>query len=297
MSEELTYSYNTIILNKNNIVPGSKNAVFKYRFNQSLHLKDSSLAIQSINLYYSWFNISNYFRNNKFSYVWFDNAGELNTTVDITIPDGFYTVELLNKYLQSEFQKRGHYLIQQSSTDYVYYMEFIPNASYYAIQVNIYAMMTAAQAGTDYIKGSETWAFPSTPTTPQLVITNSSSFGSFIGYTNGSYPSTPSNTDETFLSNTTPNTTPVSSVNVVCSMTTQNGFSNPDGLLYSFTSGLTKFGDMIDKEPKTESFVEVKDAIYSDFTIELLDQDMRRLDIKDSEAVIMLIIKSPVQNI
>lgn len=290
---DTNYNYNTIVLNKNNIVSGSKNSVFKYTFNQSLRLNDCSLAIQSINMYYSWFNISDYFRNNKFSYVWFDNAGDLNTTIDVTIPDGYYTVELLNKFLQSELEKRGHYLIQQSTGDFAYHIEFISNVSYYSVQLNVYAMMTEAQAGTDFVKGSETWSYPLTATTPQLVVSNSSSFGDLIGYSNGSYPSTASNTNTTFLSNKTPNMTPVSSIKVVCSMTTQNGFSNPDGLLYSFTSGSVEFGGMIDREPKTESFVKVRDALYSSFTIELYDQDMRRLDIRDAETVIMLIIKSP----
>ena len=56
MNEEPKYHTFPIILNNTNYVSQSKK--FRFTFPQSVYFRDASIALNKVNIYYSWFNIS-----------------------------------------------------------------------------------------------------------------------------------------------------------------------------------------------------------------------------------------------
>ena len=50
-----------IVLNQTNIVPDGQNNKLVYRFSNSVVLKDKFIAVSSISMYYSWFNVASAF--------------------------------------------------------------------------------------------------------------------------------------------------------------------------------------------------------------------------------------------
>ena len=101
---------NTIVLNSTNINSGSNNSSLTYRFPNSVTFDDHQIAVQSVQLYYSWQNINNTtLRNNTFSYTW--TVAGVTTTYNVTIPSGLYEITDINNFLQFTFIQNGHYLI------------------------------------------------------------------------------------------------------------------------------------------------------------------------------------------
>ena len=64
----------TIVLNSNNLVNNGLNNQFVYVFPNSINIKNSYIAVASVAIYYSWFNISSALGNNKFSYNWYSTG-------------------------------------------------------------------------------------------------------------------------------------------------------------------------------------------------------------------------------
>ena len=66
----------TLVLNSNNVI-GSNNNTYQYKFIQGgLNVKeDYEMAIGSLTIPYSWFNITNLYQNNSFTLIWPYNGG------------------------------------------------------------------------------------------------------------------------------------------------------------------------------------------------------------------------------
>lgn len=279
------YKQYSVVLNSSHIVKGSKNSTLKYNFESAQKFENAQVCLNTINIYFSWFNISSNLNNNKFSYKWFDANGILNQVFDVVIKDGYYSVNDLNEYIQSILVSRGHYLQQASSGNYVYHIELTTNPVYYRIELNTYAMRTESP---DYVRGSTDWGFPSQYTTVQVIINSTNNFSNLIGLSPGVYPETTDINNHNFPSDLAPMMDPISTILVLCSFATQGGFSNPDNIIYSFTTGASGFGDMIEKSPVSENYVNIRDGIYSNFTIEIVDQTYNRIEIKDPSILLMI---------
>ena len=132
----------TLILNESNVVPGTNNSVLEFTFiggNVTL-MKGQKVALATLQMYYSTFNISALNQNNTFSYYWWNAAGTAFVEEAITIPDGFYDAVALNNYLHFEMIQRGHYLIDNDNGNFVYFIGITPNPTQYKIEVNVYPM-------------------------------------------------------------------------------------------------------------------------------------------------------------
>ncbi len=279
------YKQYSVVLNNSHVVAGSKNSTLRYNFESAQKFENAKISLNTINVYFSWFNISANLNNNKFSYKWFDSNGLLNQVFDITIKDGYYSVNDLNEYVQSILVTRGHYLKKVVNGENGYHIEFVSNPVYYRIELNTYAMRTAS---VEYIRGSTDWAFPAAYTTVQVIINSTNQFGKLIGLPAGTYPEISNNEDHAHVSSFSPIMDPISSILMLCSFATQGGFSNPDNIIYSFTTGSSGFGDMIEKTPVSENYVNIRDGIYSNFTIDLVDQAYNKIDIRDPSILVMV---------
>lgn len=162
----------TIVFNQNNVVTtdGNNNKLV-YSFPSSASFPNHEIAIQNLNLYYSWANVnSTTLSNNTFYYMWpsTTNQGGVGayntnnvrlgvptypampgfTAYQVIIPNGLYEVSDLNKYLQFIFIQNGHFYLNSSGAN-VYFAEFIVNSSTYGVQINTYpvALTTTITTG------------------------------------------------------------------------------------------------------------------------------------------------------
>jgi hypothetical protein len=272
-----------IIINSSGLVDTPNNNIYRYRFPAgSVVFNNARVAIQTINIYYSWFNITSEYNNNQFSIVFPTLAG--STTLNITIPDGFYDIDSLNAYLQQIFITNGLYLVN-STSDNVYYAEFKVNPSSYSIQFNSYPVPTALPMGWTNPAGM---TFPLVASTPLLIVPNNN-FTKIIGFNAGTYPAVFQPTTYSKTSDFTPQVSPVQSVVLACSLL-NNKYSNPNTILYTFSPEGTPFGSVISSSPNYPPFVDIQNGNYNEFEIRFLDQNFNDLKILDTNLIVQLMI-------
>jgi hypothetical protein len=282
MADEITYP---LILNNSNVVDDAYGNRFRYQFpvGSVSFGKDARVALGSLSIYYSWFNITADLGNNEFSFNWTDGSG--TTQYDITVPDGFYSIEDLNSYIQYFCVQNGLYLVDAGG-EYIYYIEMLTNATSYAIQVNTYAFPDALPPG---YSNPNLLTFPATPQTTQLIVPDTN-FKNIIGFANGVYPNAIQTSTQSFLSTFTPQVSPTQSVIVSCSLA-QNSYSNPNTIIYNFAPDGTPFGSAITVNPNEYIFCGIAPGAHNDITVEFLDQNYNKIKIIDSNATIKLLIK------
>ena len=276
-----------IILNSSNVVPDD-NSSYIYKFPRgSINLKNSSLAISQINLFYSWPNIDGLaYNNNTFQIQFPDDSPSTATIYDVVIPDGNYTVEQLNSYLQSFFIKNNKYLINSTTGQHVYYMEFLTNPQTYSIQIVTYEIPSSLAEVPGFVEGGGpgTFHFPGLDSQYAKLIITDNEFGTLLGFEPGTY------FGDDNISSKTPQISPVSSILVQCSMVS-NIFTNPDNIIYSFVSGSVEYGRMLSVTNQDIQYSNVNNGFYNEVKINFIDNNFKRLNIKDNNLIIYLIVK------
>ncbi len=288
----------TLILNQTNIVPDGENNKLIYRFPNSVQFKDAYIAVSSVFMYYSWFNIRQQYQNNVFTYNWIDGAG-VATTYTVTIPDGLYEITAINSYLQYVFIQNGHYLVNASG-DNVYYAEFIVNPERYAVQINTFLFPTALPAF---------WTNPAgVPFPPQSfnpIVTLPAEFNEICGYVAGfatdqnlnnayvppvsPYVSKLANGTLSYISTTYPNVQPNGSILFSLS-NIDNVYSQPSSLIYTLTPSV-RVGEAITEKPPEYAWCKLINGTTSQLTLTILGTDLVPIQIKDPQMVIVLVIK------
>jgi len=299
-----------IVLNQNNIVQDGQNNKLVYKFPNSVVFKDKYIAVSSISMFYSWFNITAVSQNNYFTYTW--TNGGVTTTYTITIPDGLYEIKDINNLIQFECIKNGTYYISPS-TNYIYPIEFQVNPSRYAIQINTFLIPTATPAG-GYSTPSN---FAGWPTQAQnSVVTIPANFNIIMGYTagfstnvnlNNAYtPGTPTvyNNYESkitnalavppvgtlsYLSNFSPQVQPNN--NILFSLSNiNNPYSQPSSIIYSLNPSVA-IGEQIFETPPNFMWNKLIDGTYNELRLSFLGTDLRPITVNDPNMTILLTIK------
>ena len=277
-----------IILNSTNVVPGDLNTyVYKFPRN-SINLKNASICLHTINLYYSWSNVDvALYNNNKFQVFFPDSTG--GTNYDVVLPDGNYEVSDINAYMQKVFIDNGLYHINNTTGQYRYYMELKINPITYSVDNVSANVPTSTPTGYSDPPGgfAPGKGYPVAPE-PTFINILSNNFGKLIGFTNGLHAD--------HSSDFTPQIAEVSSVFVRCSLV-NNKFTNPPDIIYAFTAGGKKFGEMLSIENQNLIFSSVPDGMYSEVKITLTDQEYRKLNIKDTNLIIYLVLQIQDQNV
>jgi len=302
----------TLILNSSNIVPNTNNSVFKYNFpagNVSFP-KGSRLALASLTMYYSTFNITAQNNNNQFAYVWVDG-----TENQVIFPDGFYDAASINNYLHQVMLENGHYLIQNSNGNFVWFINIGINTSAYTIEALTYPMDATTYVigvgATEYTIPTGTapaWVVPTNPIMNMLLILNNA-FTNVIGFTPGYYPQGPTTyaqaviagvppaqtqtpsytTTQSWSSSSTPQITPLSSFILTCSLI-NNNYAVPNSLLYSFAP-VGVFGEQFTIAPSGQlSFIDIQPGQYGSFEVSLTDQNNNPIVIQDPNMVILFAV-------
>jgi hypothetical protein len=277
----------TIILSQSNIIANTGNSQFLYRFPTSARLDPrQKLAVSSITMTYSTYNITAANGNNTYSYVWIDGL-----SYSVTMPDGYYTIDMINSFLQFTFINAGHYLIAPNGEN-VYFIVVTANITTFTVEVVVFpcsSTLYPTTGASPYVIPSGTapaWA-PPNPAIVPLFVVPSTNFRNIIGYVAGSYPAFQSYTTiQAFQSSSVPQISPLTSYVFQCSLI-NNLYSVPNALFYSFTPQVP-FGTQMVIEPKFPIAVPIFEGTYSTFTLQITDQNFKPVTIIDSNIIIVL---------
>jgi hypothetical protein len=305
-----------IVLNSNNLVQDGQNNKLIYKFPNSVLFKDNHIAVSSVSMYYSWFNITQALQNNTFSYQWITRNQTLGTdviqTFTVVIPDGLYEITELNSYLQFIMVQNGTYLID--GTNYVYYASMSINPTRYAVQINTLQFPSQTELPAGYTIPPN---YPGVFTNPAIPVLASESFNpsiiipqffnNIVGYSvnfqtslniNNTFdPATaPSNVTYdnatgtlSYLSTKAPNVQPNSSIYFSLS-NINNPYSAPSSIIYSLVpSGIV--GTLITERPPQFMWNKMIDGTYNQLALSFLGNDLQPIVIQDPSMTILLTIK------
>jgi hypothetical protein len=295
-----------IVLNTNNVLPDSKNNTLVYRFPNSVVFKDKYIAVSSIQMYYSWFNINALYNNMTITYTW--TVGVVTTTYTISIPNGLYNIVDINAYFQWVMINNGTYLINPVG-DNVYYFEIIVNPARYAIQLNTFQVPIALPA-----LWTQPANFPGYPTqTFNPIVRFPNNFWKIVGYQpinnvifasnnniNNAYVPPIGTIDNyyvakdgvgtlSYLSNVSPNVQPNSSVYVSIS-NINNPYSQPSSIIYSLSPSVA-IGELIIETPPNFMWNKLIDGTYNELRLQFLGLDLQPLQLNDPNMTILLTVK------
>ena len=240
---------NCLVLNSSNVI-GRGNNIYKYNFINGMFTikEDSEIALSSITIPYSWFNITSVYQNNTFQIIWY---GSSTTTYTVILPDGFYLISDINNYLENFMIQNSLYLIDSSTGNYIFYVKLFTSSTYYSNQILCFAVPITLPSGYTAPVG---WpGFPLTPSTPLFTVLNNN-LQQLLGFTYGSYPSIKQTTNYSILSNLLPPVgSPVNSIIVRRSLI-DNAVAMPTDILDSFAINAT-FGSNINYSPNYEKWI------------------------------------------
>ena len=286
-------SYN-LVINGSNVVNALKNT-YRYDFiNGTFEISEGSeIMITSLQIPYSWFNITARNNNNSFRFYW-PTASATYNTLTINLPDGFYTTTSLNAFIQQFCVSNGFYLIENSTQNYLYYINVLFNPTYYANQIILKPVPTVIPAG---FTAPPNWAgYPTVSRTPYVEILSTNHFGKFLGFTAGNYgilstEEGPPTVAYSVNSNQTPVGSTVNSLVIRCSLVNNNVSAQTD-IIDAFAINNTDFGRNLNFNNNIEKWIKLNAGRYSSFTVSIVDQNMNDIQILDSNILINFIIRT-----
>jgi len=298
-----------LVLNQSNIVQDGQNNQLVYRFPNSVVLTDKYVAVSSITMYYSWFNITSALANNKITYTY----GNTTTVYTITIPDGLYEITDINNYCQFAMIANQTYCTDGNFNYYPF--DIIINSTRYAVQLNTYSTLTVANAttiGRTYPNPALAPATTATQVNP--IVTFPANFSSIVGYpanfasnsnlNNAYVPPTPSASNNyvtksqgtaatdgvlSYLSNVAPQVQPNSNLLINLS-NINNPYSQPSGIIYSLTPSVA-IGEIINDRPPNFMWNKLIDGTYNQLTLSFYGTNLQPLVIRDPQMTILLCIR------
>lgn len=278
------------------VLSNGYNNVLRYNIsNSSVNFKDCEVALSSIQMYNSQFNVNAaLYNNNTFSIVMPTAA----TTVqyDFSLPNGYYSYADITNAIQLRLVQQGAYLIDNAGNN-VYYIKIQTNATYYSASIDVISVPIALPVGwtrpASGLYSSTGSGLPAVAYTPQIVMT--SSFGTLLGFNASTVPSTQIVTSgQSFLSTKTPQINPVS-IYIVRSNLIKNAYSNPPDVLTSFTTQGTSIGQLIDVRPNELAWLDVTDGAKSFVELSIVDQNHMPVRFEDTQINVLLLIRQRVR--
>lgn len=280
-----------ITLSSKHVVQNGLNSTLKFDFPYAgSGFSNHEIVLIKLQLYNSSFNINaSMYGNNTFTLI-IPTAATTSNLV-ITLPDGYYSYNDMNAYIQTQLISVGAYLIDASGNN-IFYMKISPNSVYYACQIGFAVVPTALPTGysrpaTGLYSGGGS-GLPSSAATMRITVADN--FSKVIGYTAATYPASPASTVQSFLSNVTPQINPISSYLVRCSMI-NNRLSLPSDVLSSFTTQGTSSGGIIDVSSPEYAWIDLTPGSYSNFTVIITDQLDRPVQFRDNQILIQLLVR------
>jgi hypothetical protein len=273
-----------VILNSNNVKinNGYANQLIFEFINGSFTIKPNmKIQLVSAQIPYSFFNISNFYNNQKFNILW--PRGSLMINYNVIIPNGFYSVSDINKYIKFFCDLNNLFLIDGGGNR-VYYINFSNNSTYYSNQLNLYTIPSSLPSG---YSSPLNWTFPNVAKTPQIEILDNN-FVIYSGFDVGLYPSTPQSINYEILSQRVPKSSNVNSI-FISSNISDNEVSVPSNIL-DIIPIYGSFGGNIHYESKLNKKISLKQGTYNNIIFNLLDDDLNLLPILDPNIILNFLI-------
>lgn len=274
-----------LVLNSTNVVAGSNNTRYQYKFIAPVEIKENAtLSVSNITIPYSWFNISDV-NNNNFFQFYFPDSTSTGTGYIIPLKDGWYSVSDLNAILQQFCIANSLYLIDGWG-NYVYYLTITYDSILYAVRTTAKFVPTSLPSGWTQPAG---WhGYNATLLTPILQV-STTGFGNLIGFNTGLYPT--SNTSETsFLSTKTPQGSVVNNI-IVRSNLIDNDSGFPTDILDTIPIDVP-FGTNLNYSPKELKVVKCIAGTIQSFEVFFSDQNLNPMFILDNNVCISLLLKN-----
>lgn len=264
--------------------------------------KNAEIALANLYIFYSWFNITAIFGNNVFSYAFPTASGYM--TFNVTIPDGFYSIDSLNQIFEQIQRTNGTYLIDTNGNP-VYFIYWVTNETFY--RVSLFSNPVPAN-GVGYTVPANYpgGGVPTTDMDPSLIIlpTNAAagasnplgtsySFSKILGFSPGSYPSqavADTGIAQSYNGQYPPVIESTTCVQVACSLANSSSISANAQTIYTFSPTVT-FGSQIVVQPHFPLWVPVSDGFYNYVDITFLDSSSRLLNMQDPNLSGSLIIR------
>ena len=205
----------TLVLNSNNVI-GANNNTYQYKFIQGgLNIKeDYEMAIGSLTIPYSWFNVTNLYQNNSFTITF--PYSTTSYVMNITLPDGFYTVSDIQNYIELQCINQGLFLINNGENVYCFDLSY--NQTYYACQVVMELIPSTLPDGFSYAPYGYWSSAGGLPSAPSTCTFDTGTIGTIIGAPNNTTVGPAFSSNISFLSTTTPQGSVVNSLILRCDL-------------------------------------------------------------------------------
>jgi hypothetical protein len=242
-------------------------------------IDNDKIRLDSLNVIYSWANITSAYNNNSFSYA-------INgTAYPVNIPDGFYSIADINSYLQSVLIKNGHYLVNNTLGINVYFISCYVNPTYYRIEFSLTPIPSTLPNNysnpANVFYNSITF---SNPTTPQIIIPNTP-IQKIFGITNGAYPvSATTSTMQVVVSSFTPQVSPVQSLILRCNLV-KNDMTLVSDVLFSVSPTNVNYGSNIYVQNQSSTQLSIRPGTYQSIQFTLVDQNYNDIQLLDPNVV------------
>lgn len=287
----------SIVLTGSNVsTSDSNNSTLVYNFPNSVSFTNHEIAVSSISMYYSWFNIGDSttsLNNNQFSYTWV--VGGITTTYQVIIPAGIYEIADINNFLQFTMIQNGHYLINSASQN-VYYAEFLVNVNRYSVDINTFPVPTALPTGysvpvANPATGDLAWGgYPTQTFNPLVTLPATNNFYKLLGYTAGYATSQNTNigTNLSYHSSVSPQVQPNPTLFLSCNLV-NNIYSNPSTIVFAITP-TSSIGSQILIQPPEFTFNAIQGTTAS-LIFQLRGQNGNVIKIQDTNLTFVLCIR------
>jgi hypothetical protein len=182
-----------------------------------------------------------------------------------------------------------------SSGQFVYFLAFFTNTTYYANQIVFTTLPTSAQATTLgwTIPVGATWTLPLSPANMTVAFASTGSIANLLGFAGGSsYSGTVGvgGASSSQLSTQTPVGSFVNSI-LLRSNLINNNVGSPTDILDSMPISNTTFGANINYSPSFAKWVTVADGTYSQFNISLFNELLQPIVAQDNRVLITLLVR------
>ena len=228
-----------------------------------------------------------------------------NITINTIIPDGYYTADTLNKYLQQILILNKLYITDGvNAQTSLFYLEIAQNPAFYTLQVNVHPLPVTLSSTQGYpVDASWTLLNDGTKYNPQLILNpglqewfgySSAISNALIGYDanmNMSIPKTMTTingVDYYYMSNTCPKLNTINSL-VLCCNLINSEYSIPSDVFFSIPLNAS-FGNLICVNPFDPSMCNVRGGKEQYIEISFYDTNFNPIVIRDTDITITLVI-------
>jgi hypothetical protein len=264
-----------LILNSANYLTETNSFVSVFPVQQRFVSK--KLGLVSCNLYNSFNNVSTALNNNKVI-LSFPNGSSAYTDYILTLPNGFYDQDGFTEYLNQQLTLLGLYTVTNDVK--TYYIKFSKSVSLKTVMI-LTAINVNAVLGNGVVN--------TTKRTPYIK-SMTSSFAAILGFSQTTYGANQTSS-VTYVGDLVPNPYAVSSLILLCNLTSNNrGFQTGSSSIIASIpiGGATSYGSLISQTYSKVTYIDIPTGAYDRIEITICDQQLNKLSIYDTNALILL---------